>query len=171
MKRIVFTFGTLYPDNIIEALLGTIPDNFYATLSGYSIYKAGFGALPPKIKDIFQSRNVDEHTFSYLFAKKDPEYDYTIYGRAYYVDLEQELVLDHWEIYPDWYRKEFVTIKENDGTIHDAFIYTLDIEGERLETYNRVLNQPEKVLANAKATRSRVMSLHSSSEVTDLSVK
>lgn len=157
MKRTIFTFGTLYPDNIIEALLGTIPENFYASLSDYSIYKAGFDELSPKIKDFFISRNVDQSTFSYLFAKHDPANKFIIEGRAYSVDLDQELIIDHWELYPDWYRKKAVTITGNDGSEYDAFTYTLDIDGERLEQYQRVVNDPEKVLANAKATRARVL--------------
>ena len=157
MKRLVFTFGTLYPDNIIEALLDNIPENFYATLSGYSIYQAGFSQLPSKIKEMFQSRNIDQSTFSYLFTKKDSSHNFTIEGRAYYVDLEEELILDHWEQYPDWYRKKSVIIKTTDGVEHEAYIYTLDIDGEKLEEFKRVVNDPEKVLANAKAVRSRVL--------------
>ncbi len=157
MQRLVFTFGTLYPDNIIEALLGKVPPNFYATLSGYSIYQAGFYQLPPKIMKIFQARNVDQSTFSYLFAKEDPDHNFVIDGRAYLVDLTEELILDNWELYPDWYHKKSVMIKATDGLEHEAFIYTLDIDGERLEKFKRVVNDPEKVLANAKAVREKAI--------------
>jgi len=157
MKRLVFTFGTLYQDNIIEALLGKIPENFYATLTGYSIYKAGFSDLPDKVKDFFKSQNADESTFSYLFVKEDPEHAFTIDGRAYAIDLEQELILDHWELYPDWYRKKRVLIKTKDGQEQEAFVYTLDIDGERLTEFRRVVNDPEKVLANAKVARQGVI--------------
>lgn len=97
----------------IEALLGTIPENFYATLSDYSIYKAEFDQLSPKIRDFFVSRNVDQSTFTYLFAKHDPVHKFTIEGQAYSVDLDQELILDHWELYPDWYRKKAVNLGDD----------------------------------------------------------
>jgi gamma-glutamylcyclotransferase (GGCT)/AIG2-like uncharacterized protein YtfP len=156
MKRILFTFGTLYPDDIISALLGAVPPNFYATLTGYSIYKGSFEHLPSKVADFFLTRNIDKDTFSYLFAKQDTEHGFVIDGRAYEISLDQELILDHWERYPDWYRKQSVNIKSEDGSMHEAFIYTLDIDGERLIEYKRVMNELEKVLANAKATRQRV---------------
>jgi len=157
MKRLLFTFGTLYPDEIISALLGAVPPNFYAELAGYSIYKGTFEHLPSKVADFFLTRNIDKRSFSYLFAKHDTEHGFVIDGRAYEINLNQELILDHWERYPDWYRKQSVKLKSEDGSAHDAFIYTLDIDGERLSEYKRVMNDPEKVLANAKATRQRVM--------------
>jgi cytochrome oxidase Cu insertion factor (SCO1/SenC/PrrC family) len=92
-----------------------------------------------------------------LFAKQDTDHGFVIDGRAYEISLDQELILDHWERYPEWYRKQEVSIKSEDGSMHEAFIYTLDIDGERLSEYKRVMNDPEKVLANAKATRQRVM--------------
>ncbi len=156
MKRLLFTFGTLYPDDIISALLGTVPPNFYARLTGYSIYKGTYADLPTKVSEFFSTRNIDKDTFSYLFAKQDAEHIFEIEGRAYEIDLNQELVLDHWERYPDWYRKQNVNIQSKDDSMHEAFIYTLDIDGERLIEYKRVMNDPEKVLANAKVTRQRV---------------
>ncbi len=156
-KRLVFTFGTLYPDDMIEALLGSVPQNFYATLTGYSVYKGNFTQLPARQRDHFTAKGVDPRTFSYLFAKEDSTHHYTIDGRAYYVDVDQELILDHWEMYPDWYRKKSVQIVSEDHTEHDAYIYTLDIDGERLEEYTRVSNDPRQALANARATRKRVM--------------
>ncbi len=157
MKRLLFTFGTLYPDDIISALLGVVPTNFYATLTGYSIYKGTFEHLPSKVADFFLTRNIDKRTFSYLFAKQDTDHGFVIDGRAYEISLDQELILDHWERYPEWYRKQEVSIKSEDGSMHEAFIYTLDIDGERLSEYKRVMNDPDKVLANAMATRHRVM--------------
>ncbi|HCS78590.1 TPA: hypothetical protein DIV55_02500 [Patescibacteria group bacterium] len=157
LERLVFTFGTLYPDEIITALLGTIPRNFYATLSNYSIFKGGATQLPEKARLFFESRNYDPQTFSYLFAKEDIEHDYTISGRVYTVNIQQELILDHWELYPDWYRKQDVLVIDKENKSHEAFIYTLDYDGERLSEFKRVLNDPEKVLKNANATRQRVM--------------
>ncbi len=157
MKRLVFTFGTLYEDAIIEALLGTIPQNFYAKLTGYSLYKGNFSQVPPKVKDFFDTTGVDQNSFSYLFIKEDPHHNFVLDGRAYFIDLEQELILDHWELYPDWNRKMVVTITAEDGTTHEAFVYTQDIEGERLEEFKRVVNNPEKVLTRAKAARKRAV--------------
>lgn len=86
MKRLLFTFGTLYPDNIISALLGVVPTNFYTTLTGYSIYKGTFEQLPPKISDFFLTRNIDRETFSYLYAKQDTGRGFVIDGRAYEIN-------------------------------------------------------------------------------------
>ena len=157
MQRIVFTYGTLYIDDIIKALLGRVPVNFYATLSGYSIYKGNFSQLAPKIKKFFITKNPDETAFSYLFAKEDRKNNFIIKGRAYEINSEEERILDHWERYPDWYRKKTVVIKAIDGVKHEAFIYTLDIDGEKVEKFKRVVNNRAKVLARAKAVRARVL--------------
>lgn len=155
MNRIVFTFGTLYPDNMIEALLGRIPDNFYTKLHGHSIYKAGFQELPEKVKEFFVERNVNKETFSCLFAKSDPQNTSIIEGRTYTISLTDELILNHWEQYPNWYRK---TIQNDQDESFEALIYTLDIDGEQLTEFKRVMNNPEKALQNAKIVRERVLS-------------
>jgi hypothetical protein len=86
MTRLVFTFGTLYEDDIIQALLGSIPDNFYATLSSYAMYKGRFSELSQKMQDVFSATGYDNSSFSYLFVKPDANAS-TIKGRAYFVDL------------------------------------------------------------------------------------
>ena len=92
-----------------------------------------------------------------MFAKQDTEHGFVIDGRAYEINLDQELILDHWELYPNWYRKQDVNIKSENRSMHDAFVYTLDIDGERLSKFKRIINDPEKVLANARNTRQRVV--------------
>lgn len=160
MKRTVFTFGTLYPDVMIKALLGTIPQNFYGTLEGYSVYKGAYNQLPPKIREGFDALKVYKKTFSYLFAKPDASSRNPIEGRAYSIDFTQELILDHWERYPVWYRKREVVVNDADGKKHNAFVYTLDIEGEKVETYERVLNDPERARQNAVKMRTLVLEKH-----------
>lgn len=154
MKRIVFTFGTLYDDNVIKKLLGDVPVNFYATLPGYTVYKGIFSQIPQKVQD--RLKHVNKDTFTFLFAKTDLKESY-IYGRAYEINLAQEIMLDHWEIYPDWYRKKSVTIRSHDECEHEAFIYTLDYDGEKLTEYNRVINDPAEVITNAQAARKRMV--------------
>jgi len=156
LTRKLFTFGTLYPDEMIKALLGEIPENFYGTLKGFSVYRGNWTQLPENIRKTFEEMNVDQSTFSYAFAKKDYRAEKVIKGRIYSISLDQELVLDHWERYPDWYRKLDVVVKDELGNEHDAFIYTLDIKGELMEKVERVLNTPEKALANAKKLNQRV---------------
>jgi hypothetical protein len=157
MDRVVFTFGTLYEDDVITALLGRIPSNFYATLPDHSIYKAGFGQLPSKVKEFILSKGYDPQTFSFLFLKPDKSPAFPITGRAYYLTPEDELVLDRWEGYPDWYDKVPMTIHDDRGGSHQAFAYTRDFDGERLETYTRVVNNREKVLTNARVAREEVL--------------
>ena len=154
MKRLVFTFGTLYVDEIIKALFGVIPKHFYATLPGFGVYKGTYAQLPEpaqnKLKD-----HVDTNTFSFLFAKPDPSS--SVNGRVYEVDLEQEMILDYWEVYPDWYRKQAVKVRSEEGEEHKAIIYTVNYEGEKLEHFERVVNDLDGVIKNAKAARQRVI--------------
>ena len=49
-------------------------------------------------------------------------------------------------------------IKDNNGEIHEAFIYTLDIDGMKITEYKRVMNDPEKALENAKKMKEVVIS-------------
>jgi len=157
MDRIVFTFGTLYEDDVIAALLGKVPANFYADLSDHSIYKAGFKQLPPKAKEFILSKGYDPQTFSFLYLKSDESAAFSIKGRAYYINQEDELVLDRWEGYPDWYSKVPMTVHDDHGRVYQAFVYSGDFDGERLETYVRVVNNREKVLINARAARQEVL--------------
>jgi hypothetical protein len=157
MDRIVFTFGTLYDDDVIAALLGRVPSNFYATLSDHSIYKAGFGQLPPKAKEFILSKGYNPRTFSFLFLKPDKSSAFPIEGRAYYLNQEDELVLDRWEGYPDWYGKVPMMIQDNRGKAHQSFVYSGDFDGDRLDTYTRVVNNREKVLVNARVARQEVL--------------
>lgn len=158
MKRLLFTFGTLYPDDMIQALLNETPKNFYGTLEGYSMYSGNYSQLPDQLQKDFADKILDEDTFAYVFAKEDTNSDFIIEGRAYYIDSKQELILDHWERYPNWYRKQNVTIKDNNGKQHEAFIYTLDINGMKMTEYKRVMNDPEKALENARKMRKTVVS-------------
>lgn len=156
--RLLFTFGTLYPDDMIQALLGEIPENFYGTLEGYSMYSGNYAQLSRQLQEDFADKILDKGTFVYVFAKEDPNSNFVIEGRAYYIDSKQELILDHWERYPNWYRKQNVVIKDNDGKQYDAFIYTLDIDGVKMTEYKRVMNDPEKALENARKMREIVIS-------------
>jgi gamma-glutamylcyclotransferase (GGCT)/AIG2-like uncharacterized protein YtfP len=154
VKRIVFVFGTLYVDDVIEALLGSIPIYFHASLAGFGIYKGEFNQVPEAAQNKLRDR-VDVDSFSFLFAK--PIESQTIDGRVYEVNLEQEMILDHWEVYPDWYRKRAVSVQYDDGESHEAFIYTIDSEGILLEHFERVVNDLEGVIKNAKDARQRVI--------------
>ncbi len=153
-SRIVFTFGTLYEDSVIKALLGRIPDNFYATLPAYAIYKAGFSQLPPKAKEFILSKGYDTQSFSFLFLKPEIISASAVSGRAYHIESADELVLDRWENYPNWYEKQLVTIQDSDGGWHEAIIYSGNFEGKKMQKYQRVVNTLEQVVSNA--TRARV---------------
>jgi len=157
MNRLVFTFGTLFDDEIVMALLGKIPTNFYATLPGYAVYEGSFDQLPSKVRDYFSAKGYDQQTFSYLFVKPDQSSGSMVVGRTYAVSREQELIIDHWEHVPEWYRKQTVTIQPNDGTPREAFVYTLDYKGKKLTEFHRVVNDPVRVIEAAKVTRAMVM--------------
>jgi hypothetical protein len=155
MSKIVFTYGTLFEDKIIKALFGKIPQNFYASLSGYTVYKGNSNQLPQIVKTYLISNNVDLNSYSYLFARQEPSGN--IEGRAYIIDSNQELILDSWESYPNWYSKKIVTIKAKNNSNHKAFIYTLDIDGEKIKKFKRCLNDLDAVLQRAKSTREEVI--------------
>jgi gamma-glutamylcyclotransferase (GGCT)/AIG2-like uncharacterized protein YtfP len=145
--RIVFTFGTLYEDRVIEALLGRIPDNFYATLPAYAIYKAGFSQLPPKAKEFILTKDYDTQSFSFLFLKPENTSTSTVSGRTYRIKPSDELALDRWENYPDWYEKQPVEIQDSDGIQHEAIIYFGNFEGEKLQRYQQVVSNAAKARA------------------------
>jgi hypothetical protein len=156
-SRIVFTFGTLYEDRVIKALLGRIPDNFYATLPAYAVYKAGFAQLPAKAKEFILSKGYDTRSFSFLFLKPEYTSQSAVSGRAYHIKPSDELVLDRWENYPDWYEKQLVGILDNDGKRREAIIYSGNFEGKKMEEYQRVVNTPQQVVSNATRARAEVV--------------
>jgi hypothetical protein len=157
MNRIVFTFGTLHEDDVVEALLGRVPHNFYAILPDYAIYRAGFSQLSAKTKEFILSKGYDPQTFSFLYLKADDSPTALVKGRAYYLEPEDELVLDQWEGYPDWYDKLPVSIQDSSGRNCEAFVYSGNFAGEKLQTFTRVVNHRETVLANAKKARQEVL--------------
>ena len=61
-----------------------------------------------------------------------------------------ELILDHWELYPDWYRKQAVTIRTHDGSEQEAFIYTVDYGGQKQDEIRRVITDKAKLLPMRK---------------------
>jgi hypothetical protein len=69
----------------------------------------------------------------------------------------RSLYWTHWELYPDWYRKKAVTIKAKDGIEHEAFVYTVDYDLDKLKEFKRVVNDLDQVIENAKETRKRVL--------------
>jgi gamma-glutamylcyclotransferase (GGCT)/AIG2-like uncharacterized protein YtfP len=149
--RLVFAFGTLYDDEIIKSLLGVIPRNFYTSLPGYALYRGTYAQIPAAVRS--RLSHLNEETFSYLYIRPTPQNRVT--GRVYEIDLAQELILDHWELYPDWYRKQPVKVQAGTGEL-EAFVYTLDHDGERVMEVTRVLNDPTEVTGHARAARARV---------------
>jgi hypothetical protein len=97
------------------------------------------------IQEIFSARDYNERNFSFLFVKPE-ENAGSIEGRAYSIDLGQELILDHWEWYSDWYPKQLVPIRSTDGESHEAFVYTVDYAGKKLQEFKRIVNDPQKVI-------------------------
>jgi len=85
MTRLVFTFGTLYDDDIITVLLGEVPRNFYATLSGYAIYKGSFDQLPPKVRDYFAAKGYTVlflHYFDATGSSMPSRQNYVLWAKA-----------------------------------------------------------------------------------------
>ncbi|MCR4329937.1 MAG: gamma-glutamylcyclotransferase [Candidatus Roizmanbacteria bacterium] len=155
MKRLVFTFGTLYEPKIITALLGTEPPFFLATVQGYTVYKGGSNLLPPEIYDDISSKH-DMSTLSFLFAQKSTDPHAKIHGKVYEITTNQETVLDWWERYPRWYRKENITVTDKHGKEYEAFMYAIDKTGEVLETFERVQGNVETYITSAKELRKKL---------------
>lgn len=149
MKRIVFTFGTLYEPQIIKALLGMEPVNYLAVLKGYAVFQGTGKDLTSDIKTDIGNKH-DLNTFTFLFAKKVENEESLIQGKAYEISTHQELILDWWERYPKWYRKEDVKIHDLQGNTQGAFIYTVDREGKKLDKFARVQGDISVYLNGAK---------------------
>lgn len=153
MKRLVFTFGTLYEPTIIKALFGEEPPSFLTRISGYGVFKGTVDDLSPEIKaDIASKRDLTD--FSFLFAKKD--HSSTIEGKVYEITTNQELILDWWERYPKWYRKEDVLVIDPQGNQHEAFMYAIDKGGKKLENFERVQGDLNSYLESATNLRNRL---------------
>ena len=154
MTSNIFTFGTLVDDEVIASLLGVVPRNFYATLDGQAVYRGTFEQLPTLVRQ--RLTHVDPNTFKFLFVKPKAASS-QVAGRLYQVTPAQEKILDQWELFPDWYRKRTVTVTTADGASHEAFLYTLDCDGEELTDFTRVPNDREFTLDRARRTRARVL--------------
>jgi len=157
MHKLVFTYGTLYEPQIMEALLGYIPQNFLATLSNFSVYCGDEHILSEEIKQDLRSKGRDLSSFKFLFAKKDIKNPSLIEGKAYSITPNDELILDWWERYPKLYRKESATIKDSDGKKYEAFIYTIDKDGEKLDHFSRDPNNDiDLTILNANKLRQKI---------------
>lgn len=148
-KKIVFTFGTLFDPQVIKALLGEEPENFLASLEGFSIYKGKEKHLPKKVKK-YLAPKYDLKNFSFLFVKPDNTENYCIQGKAYIINPKQEKILDIWEQYPNWYDKMNIIIKDSKGKEYNAYVYTVKHDGEELKNYKRIVNNFEEVIKNAR---------------------
>lgn len=155
MKRLVFTFGTLYEHKIISVLLGKEPPFFLAYVEGYQVYRGAAQLLSPEIyQDISNKHNMS--TFSFLFAQKSIDPGSSISGKVYKITTNQEMYLDWWERYPRWYRKEDITVTDEHGKAHEAFMYTIDKTGEPLKTFERVQGDVNTYITGAKKLRKKL---------------
>jgi|SRR3990167_2346034 len=155
MKRLVFTFGTLYEPQIISALLGKEPPFFMAHVEGYQVFKGTGDLLPSEIYQDISSKH-DISTFSFLFAQKSTDPNASINGKVYEITTNQEIMLDWWERYPRWYRKEDITVTDQDNNTHEAFMYTIDKEGELLNNFERIQGDLKQYLAGAIKLKSKL---------------
>jgi len=156
MNKLVFTFGTLYEPKIIAALLGKIPSNFLASVKGYSIYKGTEKDAPEfirkELKEIWDMKN-----FSFLFAKKSDNPEDFITGKVYEISTSQELVLDHYERYPYWYRKEDISVEDQNGKKYLAFMYSIDKGGEKVGRFKRVNGEENIYMESGRKIRKKVL--------------
>lgn len=156
MTRFVFTFGTLYEPDIIRALLGTEPPSFLSVIHGFGVFKGAVDDLSSEIKaDISSKRDITN--FSFLFAKKLNDPNKTIQGKVYEITNQQELFLDWWERYPKWYRKEVVTLTNDNGKTYEAFVYVIDKGRTPMDTFDRVQGEIVTYIESAKKLRQKVL--------------
>ncbi|OGK13664.1 hypothetical protein A3A93_00615 [Candidatus Roizmanbacteria bacterium RIFCSPLOWO2_01_FULL_38_12] len=156
MKRLVFTFGTLYEPSIISSLLGKVPRHFLASVKGYSIFKGTEKDAPEVIRKEL-SENRDMKNFSFLFAKKSVQPNDAITGKAYEITTSQELILDNYERYPTWYRKEGVEIEDEKGRKHQGFMYAIDKGGEKVERFERVNGDMNFYIESGEKIRKKIL--------------
>ncbi len=155
-QRLIFTFGTLYEPKIITALLSAEPDHFLADLKGYAVFKGTANDLSEEMKTEIAKRR-DLSSFSFLFAKKVEDENSVIHGKAYTISTNQELLLDFWERYPRWYRKEDVIIEDESGKKHEAIVYTIDKDGVKLNTFERVQGDLPTYIESALLLREKIL--------------
>lgn len=99
----------------------------------------------------------DLSSFSFLFAKKVDDENSIIHGKAYSISTDQELILDFWERYPRWYRKEDVIIEDKSGKKHKATVYVIDKDGVRLDTFERVQGDLQTYIESATRLRKKIV--------------
>ncbi len=68
----------------------------------------------------------------------------------------QEQVFDKWERYPMWYSKEDVTVTDDQGKSHNAFVYVINQNGEKMATFERVQGNVETYIESAKRVREKI---------------
>jgi hypothetical protein len=154
MKKLVFTFGTLYEQKIISALLGAVPHNFLAKVEGYAVYQGKAADAPEEIRqELLKKWNLDEFTF--LYAKK--VVGTAIFGKAYEIDTDQELILDYYEKYPNWYRKEDIEIIDTKEHKHEGYMYAYDKGGKRVDSFERVQGDLNMYIKIGKEIQKKVL--------------
>ena len=158
LKKVVFTFGTLYEPRITKALLGELPDYFDTELVGFSIYRGGTDQLPDQVKQDIITHRGSLDGLTYHFAKPD-ESENVITGRAWMITDLQEKILDAWERYPAWYQKQDVQVRDKQGHLKKAIAYTQDGDGDPVDlaVFERVPGGVQEYISEAKRVREDVL--------------
>lgn len=155
--KLIFVFGTLFDQRVIKKLLGKEPKSFLARLKNFSVYKGTKNHLSRELKDFFSQSGYDLNKFFFLFAKPDNSKGAVIEGKVYEVSPLEEKILDTWEHYPQWYDKIKGAAEDDKGKEHEVYVYTIDKEGEKLDNFERILNDIDDVIRNAKLIRQEVI--------------
>ena len=153
MSSYIFTFGTLYEPRIIQALLGEMPPNELGYVSGYAVSKGIETDLPKKIKDDLSKKH-RLSDFSFLYAHKTNNQRDKINGKIYKLTKKQESILDAWERYPIWYKKDKTIVTTTGSKLVQSIIYIIDNPGKAIKRYKRVNGDMETYIKNALILRS-----------------
>jgi gamma-glutamylcyclotransferase (GGCT)/AIG2-like uncharacterized protein YtfP len=161
INKQVFCYGIFYEPEIIKALLGRVPKFITGELRGYDFFQGFTKDLTPEAKQIIEKEcNLDEYSF--LFLKKTNHTNAVVEGKLYKIDEKDELLLDSYELYPLFYRKQTVSIVDEHNQKHKGYIYTQDIEGVPYSNaYKRVVNNIDEVKVNVAQYRKRIIKQYS----------
>ena len=147
----VFCAMTLGEEKYLKALLGKLPPNKPAVLSGYQIHEQAYQDMPGLVQKIVSGTWGTEFK-SYFLKKTDNPKD-KIKGRIVELTDEQIKIIDDWEFEGIWYTKEKVQVKDKNGKMQEVLTYNLkNAKGNPVDmkTYNPYPVDEEKLLESAR---------------------
>lgn len=154
-KIIYFGYGANVSAQMINALLGRVPESFPARLDGYGLFIQDWNDIPNPAK---RELSVWDKGFRSYIAV--PLKGSAIFGRAWFLAEMERAIIGEWELHNKWYKPISVKINDNMGHVFDAQTEIILPYGNLkkqmpviVRNYPFFLNSKEKMLRIARQVR------------------